>query len=241
VPTGILTDRQAAKLCALVARYKHRGTLGRSWKGRSPDELWLKVLAQIVVVGNAGPGYIVQDSSEAKKQPSLTRLRSYRGDLALRRHIHEILRLIGTRYVGKHLRTDKKSVAAVHNFRVLMKAGGPRRFFRKLAAVRSEAARIDFLRKHFRFYQEKSARDTLIELGLAKNCLALDARIAGLLGKFGARAPQPLGRHYEQIERELIARVARPLGLSGAQLDRILFQNYDLIRADIAIAKAMRG
>jgi hypothetical protein len=238
VPAGILTDRQAAKLRSLVARYKHRATLGRSWKSRRPDDLWL---AQIVVVGNAGPGYIVENSAEAREQLSLTRLNSFRGDMALRRHIHQILRLIGTRYVGKDLRKDRKSVAAVHNFRALMKAGGPKQFFRKLAAVRSEAARIDFLRKHFKFYQEKSARDTLIELGLAKNCLALDARIAGLLGKLGARAPEPLGRHYKAIETELITRVAKRCRLSGAQLDRILFQNYDLIRADIAIARAVRG
>jgi hypothetical protein len=198
-------------------------------------------LAQIVVVGNAGPGYIVQDSAEAKKQLSLTRLRSFRGDMALRRHIHQILRLIGTRYVGKSLRKDRKSVAAVHNFRALMKAGGPKQFFKKLAALRSETARITLL-KQFKFYQEKGARDTLIELGLAKNCLALDARIATLLGKLGARVPKRLGRqHYKAIETELIARVATRCGLSGAQLDRILFQNYDLIRADLVIAKAVRG
>ena len=34
---------------------------------------------------------------------------------------------------------------------------------------------------------------------------------------------------YRQIERELIQKVATPLGMSGALLDRVLFQNYDRI------------
>ena len=34
-----------------------------------------------------------------------------------------------------------------------------------------------------------------------------------------------LDRNYEKIEEELIDKVAQPLGISGGQLDRILFQN----------------
>jgi len=66
--------------------------------------------------------------------------------------------------------------------------------------------------------------------------MALDTRIFGVLKKVGVKvSPDDI---YRQIERELIHRVAKPLGLSGAQLDRILFQNYDCIRADILIAEA---
>ena len=37
---------------------------------------------------------------------------------------------------GEHAeRKDRKSVAAVHNFRMLMEAGGPKRLFKKLAAL----------------------------------------------------------------------------------------------------------
>jgi hypothetical protein len=34
---------------------------------------------------------------------------------------------------------------------------------------------------------------------------------------------------YKQIERELIWKVATPLRMSGAILDRVLFQNYGRI------------
>lgn len=33
-------------------------------------------------------------------------------------------------------------------------------------------------------------------------------------------------KHYEEIEQELIDKVAKPTGLSGGELDRALFQNY---------------
>jgi hypothetical protein len=121
-----------------------------------------------------------------------------------------------------------------------MEAGGPKQFFSNLGRIRSEKKKIDHLQKTFTFYKKKSARDSLIELRLAKNCVALDARIAGLLKSLGAHVPEPLSRHYEEIEQELITKVAKPCGLSGVELDRVLFQNYDLIAADLAIRKAMR-
>ena len=45
-------------------------------------------------------------------------------------------------------------------------------------------------------------------------------------GRLGARVPQSIYKQYEEIERELINRVAKPCGLSGGKLDRILFQKY---------------
>jgi hypothetical protein len=145
-----------------------------------------------------------------------------------RRHLlHCVLQAIGTRYVGKKT-PNRKVDAAVHNFSVLDKAGGPRQFFEQVAALPKEEDRIRFLsnRETFQFYGKKGARDTLIELGLATRCLALDARILGLLKKVGARVPRSIDKHYEEIETELIDRVAKPCGLSGGKLDRILFQNY---------------
>jgi hypothetical protein len=54
--------------------------------------------------------------------------------------------------------------------------------------------------------------------------MALDARIYGLLAKVGVKvSPDDI---YKQIERELIRKVATPLAMSGALLDRVLFQNY---------------
>ncbi len=60
----------------------------------------------------------------------------------------------------------------------------------------------------------------------ASNCMALDQRIKRILGCLGAKVPRSIESHFEVIENELIERVAAPSGLSGGELDRILFQNY---------------
>ncbi len=234
--SGLLTPKQAAQLRKLAFPYRRRAELGKQWNQRSEDELWLKVLGQIVVVGNARPGYVLGRSREARKQLSVARLQVLSGK-ARQKHVHRILLAIGTRYVGKNWISDKKSRAAARNFQALMQAGGPRRFFQKCAALRSETERINFLLKgkKLRYYGDKGARDTLIDLGLAKNCMALDARIQGLLGNLGVKGRGLVQRHYEQLERELIQKVAKPMGISGARLDRILFQNYDAILADMRL------
>lgn len=83
------------------------------------------------------------------------------------------------------------------------------------------------MQRSLQYYGNKGARDTLIELGLAENCMALDTRILGVLKKVGVKVvPDDI---YREIEKELIRKVATPLGISGALLDRILFQNYDRI------------
>jgi hypothetical protein len=88
-----------------------------------------------------------------------------------------------------------------------------------------------------KYYGEKSARDTLIELCLADNCLALDSRIIQLLKDVGLSVKLGPKKRYRVIETELIEKVARHCQIDGARLDRILFQNYDSIRADIALTE----
>jgi hypothetical protein len=56
--------------------------------------------------------------------------------------------------------------------------------------------------------------------------MALDQRLKRILEGVGATVGDSVDKRYEEIERELIEKVARPSGLSGGELDRILFQNY---------------
>jgi hypothetical protein len=84
--------------------------------------------------------------------------------------------------------------------------------------------KIGALRGTLKGYGNKSARDTLIELRLAENCMALDARIFGVLKKVKVKvSPDDI---YEQIEKELREKVAGPLNIKAALLDRILFRKY---------------
>jgi hypothetical protein len=132
------------------------------------------------------------------------------------------------RYVGSNWKTDWKAEASARNFEVLMKAGGPKQFFQKhIASCETEEEKIEALKRTLKGYGNKCARDTLIELRLAASCMALDTRIFGVLKKVGVRvSPDDI---YKQVEKELREKVAEPLDISAALLDRILFRKYDEI------------
>jgi len=223
-----LTNDQAARLRQLVRHYSPQ--MGKSWRKCTADELWLRVVSQIVVAGNAAPGYVLLRSEAAKRMLSYSRLKK----LSLRsrrKTVHTVLQAIGTRYIGESSR-NRKVDATLYNFDALKRAGGPKRFFKRVAEIEptsgksATSAKIGFLCENFNFYKKKSCRDTLIELRLATDCLALDQRLRNIMECLGAKVPKSIDRHYDEIEKELISNVAKPCGLSGGELDRILFQNY---------------
>lgn len=223
---SVLSTSEATQLQRIAKRYKKKVKLGKPFARWTDEELWLKVLGQIAVVGRAEPGERLQHDPKIKKQVSIRRLKGIRSDAQMRRHLHRVFRNLDVRYVGKSWKKDGKAAAAVRNFRTLTE-NTPRRFFEGIAQQETEQERIEALKRELKFYGDKGARDTLIELRLAENCMALDARIYGVLKKVGVRvSPEDI---FKQIEGELIEKVAKPLNMSGAVLDRILFQNYTRI------------
>jgi hypothetical protein len=66
----VLTESQAARLRSLARLHKPK--MGKSWRHRSPDQLWLRVLSQIVVAGNAAPGGWPTLSVASPSSPQLT-------------------------------------------------------------------------------------------------------------------------------------------------------------------------
>src|SRR5438552_14311739 len=157
-----LTKPQAARLREMASHY----TPGRvvSWKHRDKDWLWLRVLCQIVVAGNAAPGETLMNSPAVKERLAFSRLRELTP--RQRRHLlHRVLQAIGTRYVGEKT-PNRKVNAAVHNFDVLDRAGGPRQFFEQVLPKEEDRIRLLSNRETFQFYGKNGARDILIELGL---------------------------------------------------------------------------
>ena len=146
--------------------------MGRSWKRRTPDELWLRTLSQVVVAGNAAPAEMLGRSEAVKEKLAFSRLKRLRPPQ--RRHIlHCVLQAIGTRYVGDKT-PNLKVDAAVHNFNVLDKAGGPRQFFEQVAVQRgksAKSAKVKYLSEKLKYYKKKGCRDILIELRLASDCM----------------------------------------------------------------------
>jgi len=202
--------------------------------------LWKKVLGQIVVSGGARAGNTLAKSVVASHRVSWNRLCGLRNEANLKKELHLVMRAVGTRYVGDPRtkakeKGNKKVEAAAADFRTLQRCGGPVKFFSKIAKEQSEDERIKILRKQLKYYGDKGARDTLIELRMARNRIALDSRILQILKDLGAAVERTGKKHYSAIEKILIQKIAKPCHVDGAQLDRILFQNYDFIRADLAL------
>ena len=176
------------------------------------------------MIGRAEPGYELEHNPRVGRKIAIKKLRKFRSDEELRKYLHLVFVDLKVRYVGSGWKSDRKAAAGVKNFRTLEKAGGPRKFFEGIAAKKSEVERIEAMQESMAYFGMKGARDTLIDLGLAENCMALDVRIFGVLEKVGVRIPPD--DIYRQIEKELIQKVAGPLKITGGRLDRILFQNY---------------
>jgi hypothetical protein len=222
---AFLSKSQAARLRKAAKRYKAQVKLGKPLNKWTDDELWRKVLGQVVVIGRAEPGERVQHDPKITSKVSLKKLRGFQSDTDLRKHLHELFVKLEVRFShGSDWKNDWKAAACAKNFRKLMKDGGPKKFFEQVANCKTENDKIDALQKALKRYGNKSARDTLIELRLAKNCMALDARIFSVLKKVGVHvSPDDI---YMQVEKELREKVAEPLGISAALLDRILFKQY---------------
>jgi hypothetical protein len=220
-----ISDSQASRLRKVVKRYRSKVKLGKPWTKWTDDDLLRKVLAQVVVIGRSDPGKRLQYDPKIARKVSVRKLSGYPSLSVLQKYLHELFAQLGVRFsLGSTWKKDWKAAASARNFKVLMDAGGPTRFFRGIASFKSENERIAVLQKALKRYGNKSARDTLIELRLAEDSMALDTRIFGVLKKVGVKvSPDDI---YKQIETELREKVAERLGIRAALLDRILFKKY---------------
>jgi hypothetical protein len=113
---AFLTSAQASRLRGMVRPYLVKDRPGKSWENRTDDELWRRVLSQIVVVGRAEPGHRLQHDPAISRQLSIRRLRTFQRDAELQRHLHDVFVRIGVRYTGKNWRSNKKAAAGTKNF-----------------------------------------------------------------------------------------------------------------------------
>src|SRR5260370_17566845 len=92
-----LTAAQASRLRKLVRHYD-KPKMGKSWKRRTVDQLWLRVLSQIVVAGNAAPGDTLRSSPAVRERLAFSRLKKLPSRLR-RERIHAALLPIATPYL----------------------------------------------------------------------------------------------------------------------------------------------
>ena len=103
---------------------------------------------------------------------------------------------------------------------------------KELSRLSSDKHKIDYVIRSLKYIKNKGARDLLMELGLVRNAIAFDTRIKNVLHKIGIETPEHFetsSKLYDKVENEIISKICVPLGISGVELDRMLYQNYEEI------------
>jgi hypothetical protein len=206
--------------------------LGR-WRKLTDGQLWVDVLGQLAVAGGAGGGKRLKQRLSGREDEWYTKLSAAPSARASRIH-HELV-AAGVRFVAANRAASAKTKAALANFNTLQIAGGPRAFFFQLTH-KSEPERISYMRTNLRYVKHKGARDLLIGLGAVQDAIALDVRWKNILERVGVTVPENFQRSrsvYERLEQEILENVCKPLGVTGAHLDRVFFddKNYkEIIR-----------
>lgn len=208
----------------------------RSWRSLSNNEIWLRVFCQVVEVGRADRSKLLNESWELQQQIAYTALLRTT-PTERRRRIHATLRQIKARYSSASISSCRKTAALVANFQTLRQyPGGPKGFVHAIAGIhgpRAAVLRVDLVTKHLAYVKNKGARDLLTTgLRIADEYLAFDIRWQNVLHRLGVAVPKGVLNNpvrYSQLEEALMKRVAEPLGLSGKELDQLVFQNYEKI------------
>ena len=207
------------------------------WRQLSNDDVWIRVVIQVVVVGRAEPADRLHDY-ELRRRLAWNRI-SRMDDVETAKTISYILRKIGARYAGSDWRTCKKTKALIRNRNYLrIHPGGPRGFIKDVATLPgSSRDKVMFVAERLSYIKNKGARDFLTTgFGFVKDHIAFDSRVLGALRHIGLTFPDKVASQtnlYDELERDLIRQVCRPLRISGAQLDQLLFLHYRDIKAAV--------
>jgi len=205
-----------------------------SWKTKSDDDVWIQAVSAVAVIGNARPADKLRTPA-IRTQISWNYVREM-DDGAAAWAIWKVLREVGTRYAGKQMATCGPTKSLVKNRNVLRDfRGGPRGFLHAVATLEGGSNRkIEFITERFSRIKEKGARDFLISgFGIIQNHVALDIRVKGVLKHFGIQLPPNATSDpdvYRAVEENLDMAICQPLGIKLAQLDQLLFQNYQQIK-----------
>ena len=242
---GLIPDASAAKLIDVTKAFRsrtrrHFRRLG-AWRRLSNNDIWMRCVYQVAVVGNSACLARLHASRSAQVTLQFERLILLPpGKRATA--VHSILRTHRVRYVSERPSECHKTRAVLRNLSFLVSVpGGPQGYLRQLATEKDENERARQLGKDLHYIKLKGSRDLMAELGLARNVVALDVRLLNLLRLAGVRVSSKAQNHeatYRRLQDALLEQVARPAGVNGVQLDRILFNNYEDILSEMSVSLA---
>lgn len=238
-----LNEKTAEALREIVQKYRDKVKLPRpdNWKQMSDNDIWLVVTGQVAVVRGSEPADKMGEELRKRENwyKDLLRL----AEEKYKEAIYKIFYEFNIQLRGKTIERCRKTKALCKNLAFLQSCGGPRAYIESIASIEDEQLRVERVIKDMAYIKNKGARDLLIELGLVQNAIAIDSRIKTLLNHLGENIPDKFlqsKKRFSALEKEMLEKVAKPCGITGAHLDRILYQNYDEIERELPGADAAK-
>lgn len=231
----LLPSQTVAILKRIVKAFGAKADIPKrhAWKRLSDDDIWRHFVVQVAVVGSAAGGERIARALRQRKTLGFRKLAQLPAGRR-RTLISKTLRDSGVRYASQDVSECRKTAAIVRNLEFLSAfPGGPIGYIKSLARLRDDDARVARVAADMSYIKLKGARDLLVELGVVTDVVALDTRILNILRRVGATIPRDVRTNpesYGQLQEELLNKVCKPLGITGAALDRTLFQHYKDLR-----------
>ena len=201
------------------------------WQSLTDNDIWLHIFAQVMVVGGSKPYEKFDKRVDLKHKVAFDSLIEVEDDREVRKRVNQVLRAVGTRYASSDISKCRKTDALAHNLKMLKSfERGPKGFLTELSRFSSDKQKMDYVMHALKYIKNKGARDLLMELGLVRNAIAFDSRIINVFHKIGIETPEHFetsSKLYDEVENDIISRICVPLGISGIELDRMLYQNYE--------------
>ncbi|RKF49444.1 hypothetical protein BCY88_17620 [Paraburkholderia fungorum] len=232
-----LTEEQLAKFRWIHERFGHDVLLP------SPDdrlkmtdtEVWIRVVSQVVVVGKAEPAKRLKDTN-IRARLDYGFLCSI-SEAEAEKEIGNVLREIKARFVPDLNPESSPKVAALIKNLAFLKTykGGPRGFIRDVSALETSEQRLNYVAENLSYIKSKGARDFLTTgFGLSTDRIALDSRVMGVVNRIVPELPAKVSpATYAAIEEFLVDCVCKPLKITPAHFDQLLFKYQPQILAEL--------
>ena len=201
---------------------------GPSWKKLTDEQWWQKIVDQVIIVGSSAPFGRLGREPALREEISYVLLKNA-GMKKREQMIHRFLRKLGVRYSSATAARCTKTKALLKNFKTISSCpGGPKGFFASVAAIEGDLAKVQILSRSLSYVKNKGARDFLMDVGLVEDTIAFDVRVLGVLKHLGINCDSRLigtSQRYARLEEKILKHICRPLGISGKQFDRMIYQN----------------
>ncbi len=225
-----VTDEDKRKFVCIINKFKSKTELPTygKWTNMSSEDVWEEILIQFCVMGSARPIERLQAYTDRYNEfleklsvEALSKITSNREEYIAK----QLEEYRATRFYNKRAERIEECLEneeIVKDGRIVFLED------LKKHGLLDEDQMRDILLKKLPFFKMKSISDFMITIGAARNFIAFDTRIFGLLNKhFGLNMElgdiQSDEMLYKAIERKL-REVCKEIGIELSLLDRMLFK-----------------